>query len=79
MRGDIQVIELTKEFESGVKFDPEAVSLFGIYKDELSLFRAKKSWTEILESNFLLEPNYDYNLNKHAKPAENTYPVDNSA
>ena len=44
-----QVFDITKEIESGVKFDPEAVSLYGIYKDELSLFRAKKSWTEILE------------------------------
>jgi hypothetical protein len=71
--GNTQVIDLTKEIQSGVKFDPEAVSLFGIYKDELSLFRAKKSWTEILESNFLLESNYDYSLQKTAKPAESSF------
>lgn len=59
-----QLIELTREFDDGVKFDLDAVSLFGIYRDELSLFRAKRNWCEILESNFLLEPGYDYNLNK---------------
>ncbi len=70
---NIQVIELTKEIQNGVRFDSEAVTLFGIYKDELSLFRAKKSWTEILESNFLLEPSYDYTLNKIARLSENSF------
>ena len=56
-----------------MKFDSEAVSLYGIYKDELSMFRAKKSWTEILESNFLLETNYDYNLNKICSPDKSNY------
>ena len=68
-----QVSEFTKEIESGVKFDPDAVSLLGIYKDELSLFRAKRSWTEILESNFLLEAKYDYIFDKLNNPESGAF------
>jgi len=59
-----QVIELTRELpiSEAVHFDCEGVTLLGTYQDELSLHRAKKNWTNILESNFLLEPEYDYSL-----------------
>lgn len=68
---DTQLIELTNEICSieGVQFDPESVSLVGLYKDELSLHRARKNWREVLESNFLLEPDYDYQIS-HLKNTE---------
>ena len=44
----------------GVYFDSQEAILEGAYKDEISAYRAKKVWTETFETNFLLEPNYDF-------------------
>lgn len=67
-----QPIELTKEIHGldGVKFDAERISLTGKYGDELSLFRAKRIWGQILEDNFLLEPNYDYTFSYYGDAAQ---------
>ncbi|MCO6432283.1 MAG: hypothetical protein J5J00_15625 [Deltaproteobacteria bacterium] len=58
---------MTREISDfhGVRFDATRVCLTGTYADELSLFRAKRSWSEILEDNFLLEKNYDYEFTYH--------------
>ena len=47
------------DFE-GVCFDPEEIALEGSYSDELSLYRAKKNWSQTLESAFLLESGRDF-------------------
>src|SRR5438552_3022420 len=64
-----QVIELTEELphNDSVHFDSEAVTLQGQYGDELSLHRAKRKWTSILEINFLLESEYDYFIQHESK------------
>lgn len=56
-----QLIELTEELPEidGVRFDPESITLEGIYSDELSAYRARKVWTETLKSSFLLELDHD--------------------
>ncbi|RIL09653.1 MAG: hypothetical protein DCC75_06030 [Proteobacteria bacterium] len=57
-----QLVELTREmaFPGEVVFDPEAVTLIGTYGDELSVHRAKKTWSETLQRSFLLDRGYDY-------------------
>lgn len=59
MTDELKTAKLT-ELVPGVCFDQNEASLEGIYLDELSTYRAKKVWTETLETNFLLEPNYDF-------------------
>lgn len=44
----------------GVCFDPDEISLLGIYSDELALFRARRKWNEILERAFMLEGKQDF-------------------
>jgi hypothetical protein len=46
----------------GVCFDPDKTMLLGWYKDELSVYRAKKIWTAALHENFLLEPKHDFHF-----------------
>lgn len=46
--------------QPGVWFDPNEAVLEGTYLDELSAYRARRVWTETFETNFLLEPNYDF-------------------
>jgi hypothetical protein len=58
-----QVIELTHEMApSSVSFDPQYSLLQATYQDELSLYRAKRTWCKTLQSSFLLEPQYDFQL-----------------
>ena len=60
-RARSRIIELNQvvELDEGVCFDPDRVSLEGVYKDELSAFRAKRVWIEALESTFLLDHSHD--------------------
>lgn len=57
-------VELSKElsFPGDVRFDPDRITLHGRYADQLSAYRAKKIWSETLETCFLLEPDHDFNL-----------------
>lgn len=57
-----QLVELSEEFDNQVSvlFDSDQVTLEGRYEDELSIFRARKVWTEVLETNFLLEKGDDF-------------------
>ena len=59
---DPQLSDLITEIETieGVCFDPQSVSLHGLYNDELSAHRARKGWIEVLDSSFFLEPEVDY-------------------
>lgn len=51
-----------KYLEDGVTFNPDQVTLQGIYSDELSAHRAKKTWIETLEGAFILENRTDIDL-----------------
>ncbi|MCC6933988.1 MAG: hypothetical protein IT292_12190 [Deltaproteobacteria bacterium] len=46
-----------------VKYDTDKVLLVGSYSDELSAYRAKRSWLDILAAHFTLEKGRDYDLN----------------
>ncbi len=50
------------QFKMGLIFDADNVSLFGKYEDELSAWRAKETWKEVLHDYFLLEPERDYEI-----------------
>ncbi len=64
----LQVSEITGDlpFVQGVCFDPDGISLQGLYGDELSLFRARRIWSETLERTFLLEKkrDFEFQINK---------------
>jgi hypothetical protein len=50
------------ELREGVCFDPNEVTLEGCYRDQLSLYRAKRVWKLALEGNFLLESEHDFTI-----------------
>jgi hypothetical protein len=54
-------IDLSK-FKPGLIFDADGVCLFGKYHDELSAWRGKNKWIEVLHDYFLLEPERDYEM-----------------
>lgn len=58
----LTVEEAPAQVRPGVFFDPEEATLEGTYLDELSAFRAKRVWTETLETNFLLQPTLDFSF-----------------
>jgi len=62
MREELKPIELTREvtFTPGVCFDPEYASLEGTYTDQISAYRARRVWTEALETNFLIDSGHDF-------------------
>jgi hypothetical protein len=63
MQFDRQSTETKEDYpdtSTGVCFDPENVTLEGVYADELSAYRARKCWAEALENHFLLEPEHDF-------------------
>lgn len=70
-----QPIELTDEFQwtEGVSYDPEHITLEGIYTDQLSAYRAKKVWQETLETNFLLESEHDFALKVCSRSIEHRF------
>lgn len=70
-----QLIELTDEFQwtEGVSFDPDHITLEGVYTDQLSAYRAKKVWMETLETNFLLEKGHDFTLTILSKVDEHRF------
>ena len=47
----------------GVCYNPDTISLQGVYLDELSLFRAKKQWSDTLSTSFLLDLGRDFDFN----------------
>ena len=46
----------------GLIYDADSVTLVGKFGDELSAYRAKRKWLEILSAYFLLEPERDYDV-----------------
>jgi len=64
MKPETQEIAINlSKFKPGLIFDADGVCLFGKYHDELSAWRAKKKWVEVLHDYFLLENNRDYEIN----------------
>ena len=59
-----QIVDLTHEIYGtrGLHFDPELVSLKGVYIDQISAYRARRGWGEALERCFLLEKNQDFEI-----------------
>lgn len=45
-----------------VVFDTESVALLGKFGDQITAYRAKKKWGEILHNHFLLEVERDYEI-----------------
>lgn len=58
--------------KSGLVFDAEGVTLIARCTDELTAYRAKKTWKEVFAGYFLLEPGRDYEMSVLAS-AENNY------
>lgn len=61
---EAQLSELIAEIElvDGVCFDPQSRTLHGLYSDELSAHRARRGWSETLETSFFLEPDEDFRI-----------------
>lgn len=52
--------QLLTQPQAGVCFDPDAICLMGIYRDEIAVFRARRRWSQILEASFALKSEEDY-------------------
>ncbi len=48
--------------KSGLIFDAEGVTLIARYSDELSAYRARRSWVDTLRNYFLLEAERDFEM-----------------
>lgn len=61
---ETRIIELSTELPAGqgVCFDPDQLCLAGFYGDELSAYRARKSWIDTLETAFLLDLDHDFSI-----------------
>ena len=70
-----QLTENTAQSEaiSQVFFDADTLALFGSYIDELSAWRAKKTWTVTLERLFLLNDSTDFKLTIQKLPESERY------
>ncbi len=56
-----QIIDF-ENFVPEVSFDLERIVLEGYYADELSAYRAKKTWARTLETSFLLDLDFDFKI-----------------
>ncbi|NDC39871.1 MAG: hypothetical protein EBZ48_17870 [Proteobacteria bacterium] len=59
---ETQLSDLIAEIEliDGVCFDPNTLTLHGLYSDELSAHRARRGWLDTLENSFFLELEEDF-------------------
>jgi hypothetical protein len=48
--------------QAPVHFDFERLSIRGVYGDQLSAYRAKRTWTEAFQDQFLLDNEHDFRL-----------------
>lgn len=71
----LQPIELTRQISEGegVRFDADKITLEGLYRDELSAYRAKKVWCETLQGYFLLDNKQDLSLAIKAELGEGRF------
>lgn len=70
-----QPSNITHDFSSTgeVQFDPERLTIIGLYSDELSAQRAKKGWKAALTQGFLLDPQDDLGFATLHDPNHNSY------
>lgn len=70
-----QLVELSRRIglDSPVRFDPETSALAGVYSDELSVYRAKRGWRQVLEAHFILEFGHDFTLEIVEDPTTHRY------
>lgn len=61
MQADLQTN--LPEGTPGLVFDADSITLLGKFTDELSVYRAKKTWAQVLANYFLLESGRDYEMN----------------
>lgn len=59
----------------GLWYDAEKLILEGIYLDELSAYRARRSWIKTFEMNFLLEEIHDFKVRVVCDDEEGRYHV----
>lgn len=69
------LVELAEEFDSPVEvlFDSEKVTLEGVYTDEISAYRAKRIWTDVFETNFLLDSGDDFAFSTEKEPSDHKF------
>jgi len=58
---ETQIIDF-ENFVPEVSFDLDRIVLEGYYADELSAYRAKKTWAKTLETSFLLDLDFDFKV-----------------
>jgi len=58
---ETQIIDF-ENFVPEVSFDLDKIVLQGMYADELSAYRAKKTWSRTLETSFLLDLDFDFKV-----------------
>lgn len=63
------------EIEGGLTYNPDQVTIEGLYSDELSQYRAKKTWCTILETDFLLIPDADFQFQLKHNQESNQYGI----
>ncbi len=63
-QSQLQLADITGSIDlsEGVVFEPNHALLVGVYKDELSAYRARKEWLATLHEGFLLEAGEDLTL-----------------
>jgi hypothetical protein len=59
--------------EGNVVFDPHSLLLEGLYKDEISAYRARRVWQDALEECFLLDNNRDFHLRIESQPENSRF------
>ncbi len=45
-----------------ITYDTDSISIVAKFSDEMSAYRGRKGWSEILSAHFLLEDDRDYNI-----------------
>ena len=65
-------IDLSHRVSDGLLFDAEGITLISRFTDELSAYRARRQWVDILGSYFLLEKARDFEMSVLCNP-ENDY------
>lgn len=61
-------IDLSQRVTDGLLFDAEGITLISRFSDELSAYRARRQWVDILGSYFLLEKGRDFEMSVLANP-----------
>ncbi len=71
----LQLADITGSIDlsEGVVFEPNRALLVGVYRDELSAYRARREWLATLNEGFLLEPVEDLALRIEPTPTKDWF------